>query len=264
MNKNIIFFDIDGTIISEEDSSIPDSALTAINTARKNGNLLFINTGRTPAILPKVLREIGFDGYICGCGTYIEYNNNVLINEKLEKSLIIEIIKSLKDFKLEGIIEGDNKVYFDKHENLKNELVHKIYDSQSRDDSIPMGTWDDPNIEASKFVIFINDDSEFDPFYNKFKDKFDFIKRDEYFYEIVPTGYSKATGIKFIIDKLEIPFENTFAIGDSTNDLSMLEYVQNSIAMGNSNPALFPLVSYTTTSLENDGIYNALSHYKII
>lgn len=44
----------------------------------------------------------------------------------------------------------------------------------------------------------------------------------------------------------------------------MLEYAHTSIAMGNSNEALLPLVSYVTTHINNDGIFNALKHYKLI
>ena len=44
--KKIAFFDIDGTLTSEIDGSIPESAVYAIRAARANGNLMFINTGR--------------------------------------------------------------------------------------------------------------------------------------------------------------------------------------------------------------------------
>lgn len=44
--KIFIFFDIDGTIISE-DGYLPESAVRAIQAARKKGNATLINTGRT-------------------------------------------------------------------------------------------------------------------------------------------------------------------------------------------------------------------------
>ena len=44
--QKIAFFDIDGTLTSEIDGSIPQSAITAIRKARANGNLMFLNTGR--------------------------------------------------------------------------------------------------------------------------------------------------------------------------------------------------------------------------
>lgn len=44
----------------------------------------------------------------------------------------------------------------------------------------------------------------------------------------------------------------------------MLEYVENSIAMGNSTPLLFDLVSFVTKDIEEDGISYALKYYNII
>lgn len=106
--------------------------------------------------------------------------------------------------------------------------------------------------------------SDFEAFHNVFKNTLEFILRGEGFYELVPLEFSKATGIKHLIEHLDIPHQNTYAIGDSTNDLSMLEYVKNSIAMGNSNPLLFDLVSFVTKDIEEDGIEYALNYYNII
>lgn len=62
--RKIAFFDIDGTITSEKDGSIPDSAVLAIRQARENGHLMFINTGRCFQNVEPRFREIGFDGYV--------------------------------------------------------------------------------------------------------------------------------------------------------------------------------------------------------
>ena len=72
MDRKIIFFDIDGTILDEETNKIPESALEAIRKLKENGHLAIINTGRTKVILPELIKNSGFNGYICGCGTYIE------------------------------------------------------------------------------------------------------------------------------------------------------------------------------------------------
>ena len=34
--------------------------------------------------------------------------------------------------------------------------------------------------------------------------------------------------------------------------------------MGNSHPDVFQYVTYTTTDIHDDGIYNALKHYELI
>lgn len=55
-----------------------------------------------------------------------------------------------------------------------------------------------------------------------------------------------------------------YVFGDSTNDLSMLTHVKNSIAMGNSYPEILANTSYVTTPIERDGIRNALKHFGLI
>ena len=47
MNKmKALFFDIDGTLLSEKTRQIPESAKEALKEARRRGHLVFINTGR--------------------------------------------------------------------------------------------------------------------------------------------------------------------------------------------------------------------------
>ena len=107
-------------------------------------------------------------------------------------------------------------------------------------------------------------DSDIETWKETFKDDLDYIQRDVDFIENVPKGYSKATGIKAIIDYLGIPLEDTISIGDSTNDLPMLEYTKESVAMGNANPAIFDSVSYITTDINDNGIWNALDHFGLL
>ena len=61
-----LFFDIDGTLISEYTGEIPESAQEALRAARANGHKIFINTGRTLCCLPPSVRTFGFDGLLCG------------------------------------------------------------------------------------------------------------------------------------------------------------------------------------------------------
>ena len=264
MDKKIIFFDIDGTILDEETNKIPESTLKAIEMLKANGHLAIINTGRTKAILPELIKNSGFNGFIYGCGTHIECNGQVLLDNKLGHALSKEIALDFKEFNLDGIGEGREFIYLDETSNIKNAEALRLTIELPKE-GFPFKSLSKlDELSFDKFVIFLNEDSNFEGFYNKHNDKFDFIKRSDDFYEVVPKGFSKATGIEYLINHLNIPHENTFAIGDSTNDLSMLEYAHNSIAMGNSHKDLLPLVSYVTTHIKEDGIYNALKHYNLI
>ena len=67
-----------GTLISDETHTIPKSARKVLNKLKDKGYLLFLNTGRTKAILDPIISELDFDGQILGCGSYIEYHDKVL------------------------------------------------------------------------------------------------------------------------------------------------------------------------------------------
>ena len=262
MTKSIIFFDIDGTLLSETTHLIPDSTKLALKEARKNGHLLFINTGRASSNIDSYIKELDFDGYVCGCFTYIEFRNKELFSRTLDNEFTKELVKNIRDCKLDGIIESKTATYYDDF--IYGPEVKEIKEHHLLKNGQVIKSFDEENMDCDKFVIWYNDESDFNKFHDIYKNDFDFIHRDVNFYEIVPKGYSKASGIEFLIKVLDIPYENTYAVGDSTNDLSMLQYVKNSIAMGNSNPILFDIVSYITDDIEEDGIYNALKHYSLI
>lgn len=264
MKRNIVFFDIDGTLIDEHTLIIPESTKKALKEMRTNGHLAFINTGRTACQTEAIRREFDFDGFICGCGTYVEYEGEVLFHKSLGHELTSKLVKALKKYRIDGVLESIDGVYYDDIESIRHPEVFKVLKIHKTEGSYNGKTWFEKDLNVDKLVIFLNKESNFDGFLNEFKDIFDFIKRAEEFYELVPLNYSKATGIEFIINELNIPFENTYAIGDSTNDLTMLKYVENSIAMGNSNPVLFNLVKFVTKDINEDGIEYALKHYEMI
>jgi len=262
MKPNIIFFDIDGTLLSEKTFTVPDSAKEAIRKTQENGHLVFINTGRPILEIDDCIQELNFDGYVCGCGTYIEFKNKELFHRSLGVSLCKQIVSKLRKYHIDAILEGKNGVYYDI--DICSEEVLRIKARHTKVGFYKGQTFDDSDINFDKLVIWTNEASDFDAFHNEFESTLEFIHRGENFYELVPLEFSKASGIKYLIHHLDIPHENTYAIGDSTNDLSMLEYVKNSIAMGNSHPLLFDLVSFVTKDIEEDGIEYALKHYNII
>ena len=107
-----LFFDIDGTILSEITHKIPESALEALHKAQENGHKTFINTGRTICSVPPMIKRISFDGFLCGCGTHLIYGEQVVFHHSIPYERGREIIKSMKDCKVEGFLEGTEDIYY--------------------------------------------------------------------------------------------------------------------------------------------------------
>ncbi len=73
-------------------------------------------------------------------------------------------------------------------------------------------------------------------------------------WEVTQKGTSKATGMEFLLDRLSIPKENSYAFGDSPNDLPMLKAAGMSVAMGNSYGDIEKDCTYQTSAVDKDGI----------
>mgnify|MGYP002794236828 FL=1 len=263
MNRKMLFFDIDGTIVAEGTEYLPESTVKAIRRARENGHLAFINTGRTLFSIDDFLKEIGFDGYVCGCGTAIYVGEETIFKHTLTREYCREIIEMLRACNITAVFEEENHVFFDE-ELPSHEVLHDLrarFGTKGFD--IPKSL-DESNILFDKFVIWVSTVSDFKTFYRYISEQFDCIDRGAGMYEMVPKGISKASGIQRLMDHYGIPLEDCYAFGDSTNDLPMLQFVPNSVAMGNSMKEILPYCAYQTADLEEDGIEKALKHYGII
>lgn len=260
--KHILFFDIDGTIVDEKTGIIPESTKRAIHTARENGHILVLNTGRCKAILQEKILRLGFQGVIGGCGTYIEYEGEELLHKTIPQQLCKEIAKDLTAFHIDGFLEGKEHTY------LRNDIFIPIVKQLSDDESFYKGDkmkyWDDKMLQFDKMALWHDETSDMDGFIKKYDFVFDFVKRDATFFEAVPSGYSKGTGIEFLIKKLGISKERTIAVGDSANDISMFQYAGTSIGLNSNRTEVLKLVDYVTDTVLNDGVWKGLEYYGIV
>lgn len=265
--KNLVFFDVDETLVTKDEKGylIPESTTKALKLLRENGNLCFINSGRTIAGMEDIILDIGVDGFICGCGTYVCINDKVLFSRTIPYALGNEVIKDLIKCRLEWLLEGQNSLYYIDMP-YKTRIRNFKEDHKKTFPGIckilpPEKAY---NLSFDKFCICTSPGCDLEYFRNKYSKEFNFIDRGNSFFEIVPSGCSKATGMQFLMDYYNIPVQNTYAIGDSTNDLPMIDFAGTGIAMGQSPVEVTSHASYVTDGILEDGIYNAMKYFKLI
>ena len=263
MERAVLFFDIDGTVLSENTKEVPESAVRAMRAAQEQGHLLFINTGRTICSVPSEVRRVRFDGYLCGCGTYLLYGDEILFASSIPQERGKQIIREMERCSLSGIAEGVEDVYFPERitrfENLE----------QSRRYFREKGMGIEETLESDRFTydklfVYSDEKSDLDRFLKFIEEDMEAIDRGSNAYEVIQKGYSKATACGFMLDRLGIPKDRAYVFGDSSNDLSMFQFAQHTVAMGVHSPVLDPYTEYVTNAVEEDGIANALKHYGLI
>lgn len=265
MDRKIAFFDIDGTLTSEIDGSIPESTISAIQQARSNGHIMFINTGRCFQNVEVRFREVGFDGYICGCGTHIICEDQTIYYHRLKHEIVKEILDIARATKVDLLLECRDHVVFDLSHPLNHPDSIRQYNSFLKRGYQMLEDINSSEYTCDKFVIWYQQEQQLETFRKVSDQYFDCIDRGGTFREFVPKNHSKATGIDKVLEYYNIPITQAFGFGDSNNDLQMLLHLNNSIAMGNASPhSLCEQVSFVTTNASNDGIKNALLHFHFI
>ena len=82
-------------------------------------------------------------------------------------------------------------------------------------------------------------------------------------FDVMCKGVTKGNALLSLADYLGIPRENTFAIGDSDNDISMIEDAKYGIAMGNATDGVKAAASYITANYDSLGFAKAVCEYVI-
>ncbi len=261
----LLFFDIDGTLIDDSRRLVP-SVKPAMNLARKNGHLLFMNTGRTLCNLDHRLDELPIDGWILGCGTRIIYHGETLQSMEYDPEQTLRLRDVFRKLEIATVYECDTGMYFDPEGASRPEIerFRQFAERQGIARKIAPG---DPEFRAVKMFCFPKEKNAVSSIERETAEigmPYVGIDRSPIGWEIVPAGYSKGTGIHVLREKLGYELNDCYAFGDSRNDLSMLQGVIHSVAMGNAPEDVKAVCAYVTDRPENDGIRKAFEHFGLI
>nr|WP_317282880.1 HAD family hydrolase [uncultured Sellimonas sp.] len=263
---SIVFFDIDGTFLSDLTREIPNSAKKAVKMLQKQGHKAFINTGRTYVSLPDEIKACGFDGYVCGCGTHIYYKNQKLCESKLSVEICIKTIETMRKFGIPAVYEEEQAIYFEKSyeaEQDKVDPVKKVMEKRNIAKIIPEDIRKSPILFDKVFVFLPK--NEYGIKAKEYLDTyFHCIDRGKNAFEVIQKNHTKGTGVRFVCHYLQENPEESYAFGDSMNDLDMLKETKHAVAMGVCDERILPFCEFQTDQVEEDGIYKALKKYRLI
>lgn len=259
--KPILLFDIDETILFNH-TMILDSTVEAIRKARENGAYAFINTGRSRAIVPKEVIDIGFDGMICGCGTYVEFNGEEIFNQLLTEEQVDKANEVLNNPNICIVYEGPEHFYYKAAKNK--EMMDVIEERWERDPILStLEPYDEVKLEINKLSVYFLNSEDIKIVAPELEVFLHGIPHGTNFLEYVPKGFSKAIHYETILRSL--PDAGTiYAFGDSLNDFDMIQKADVGVAMGNAYEQIKEIADYTTESIDKDGLALALKHFELI
>ncbi|MFC2947284.1 Cof-type HAD-IIB family hydrolase [Virgibacillus sediminis] len=81
--------------------------------------------------------------------------------------------------------------------------------------------------------------------------------------EVNPQGVSKANALQFVCGEIGIEMGNVLAVGDSLNDIKMIQEAGIGVAMGNAQEAIKKAADFVTDTNENDGVAKAIEKFAL-
>lgn len=260
MSRKALFFDIDGTLLSEKTGQVPQSTTEALQKARALGHLVFVNTGRTYGELRDILPLVEADGWLCGCGTYLLVDGQVSYHRMMPREQVERICQAALACDVDLFLEGrdgctvlSEESRFPVGRRMRRSSIGELFIRQEGEATV-----------AEKFCVIGDGKSRLKEFFRQAGPEITVIDRGHDFYECVPAGHSKATAIDRVLEQYGLELSDAYVFGDSSNDLSMFEHVPNAVLMGNHDPVLEPYASFVTKEVEADGVRYAMEELGLI
>lgn len=247
MRRRYCFFDYDGTLRSHTLDAIPSSARTALDKLRENGHFVALATGRLQSDALAVLAPQGIDTMVADGGNSITIDGKLISIEGMPLAPSRAFVHRLDANGWAWAVNHENaRTCLTRDERYAN-LVSNLYYAPIIDPTLDIDTLD------PIYKIFV-------PCETGEERSIDFTGvtwarySDELVY-VEPTD--KARGIRKMMALLDAPIEDVVVFGDGTNDVDMFRPEWTCVAMGNAVPELKTRADLVTTSVDDDGIWNA-------
>lgn len=256
-----VFFDVDGTLVSFKTHRVPQTTLEAIKKLQAKGIKVFVATGRHPSILTvgNNVHEIDFDGFVTLNGQYCFTKDREVIYEKnICREDIIGLLEFLKENRFPCAFVEDKDTYINYIDDVVVNLLKSV--------NVPLPPIEDIERAKDGKVFQLNPyiPVEFEEEVMKVLPNCEATRWSPTFIDVIPAGGGKHVAIQKIMKRYGYKKDEVMAFGDGGNDKTMLMTAGIGVAMGNANEDVKKIADYVTTTVDNDGVLNALKYFKVI
>ncbi len=263
MDKKIkaLFFDIDGTLVSFRTHLIPQSTVDALEKAKRNGVEVYISTGR-PVMIINNLGQIEhlIDGYITTNGARCFVGDHTVCLHPILQADVKEVVADADHNGYSVIVVGERHlvVYH------PTDIVKKVFVEELGVVNLDFST----HLEALGHEEIL----QLTPFCSAGQEAALMPRLNNCtsgrwhpaFTDITSADADKGKGLQAMAEYLGLDISETMAFGDGGNDISIIREAGVGVAMGNAGDNLKAVADYITTSVDEDGVKNALEKYGVI
>lgn len=258
----LIAIDLDGTLLRKDQDYDKVRFRNIVEKLNTKGIIVAIATGNS---FLQSLHYIDDDTipnlyFITDNGNTIGKAHELFHVNSLEREMaakVINDVSKIKDFYTQ--VNSDKKIYIFKSDDHVFDEFTRVYTNLVEIDS-----YDDIPKDEEIMLVALATIKRKNEVYNlsvKLQEKYPEIHVSQSgpeWIDIFSKNGGKNIGIKYLQDKYKIGIENTMAIGDSNNDISMMELAKYSVAMKDSSDGLVKVAKYQIDSNNDSAVIKLL------
>lgn len=247
--------DLDDTLL-RTDKSVSKKNLEAIEYFKSEGGLFTFVTGRVPLGAKPVIRHVMPNApAVCFNGgvIYDFEKQQTLWSRTLPESALYAAEYIDKKLPYAGIeVCTAEKVYFSK---VNDVVLEHQRQEEFPDNFVP---YSDIPEKWSKVLFMVESEkmAELRETVDNapFADDFSFVQSSPWYYELLPKGSNKGSGLKKLAEVIGVPLTRVIACGDNENDLEMIKIAGCGVAVENAVDIVKDAADYITVGNNDNAI----------
>ena len=257
-----LFFDIDGTLVSFKTHQIPQNTVEALKLAKQNGVKIFISTGRPKAFITSNLDIIKplIDGFITNNGALADINGENIFKHNICKTDVDKIMEDAIKFDYPMILMSRNDFAVFNHKPIVEKIFNLGLNIRVDVNTIPV----EEIVKQEIMQITAFFDINHEQILMQNMETCVSGRWSPEFVDITSVNADKGKGLEAVANYLGIGINETMSFGDGGNDIPIIQKAGIGVAMGNAMPGVQHHADYVTTSVDDNGIFNALKHFEVI
>lgn len=253
----VVFFDIDGTLLSQQTNQVPASARAAVRALRQQGIRVVIATGRHPIELGGAgLGDLEFDGFAAANGQMCLDEQGMLFAGYPIPSHGVQALVDLA--------ERDEMLiwFFGEQDSYVYRKDADLFAMSAQVGGIVPQVRRYAGETVYQAVAFVGEKDE--PALARRLPGCRLQRWGSEGVDIIAHDGGKVEGMKAFLRRFGCTREECMAFGDQHNDLDMLRFAGVGVAMGNGTPQVKAAADYVTRSVDEDGVAYALQQLGVL
>ncbi len=268
MKYKLVCSDLDDTLIDSH-QQLSDKVKEAITRYVDAGGKFVIATGRMTSGVMPVCRELGLTGEV------LTFQGAVVTDISTGKTLEEVVFENKEAVEIGSFIENMGYYYQTYIEDYF--ITKKATEYTIMYGKLSVAKYKETGINVSEYLqknnlrppkILLMEDAEKIPEMLKnlkenFRDKYLINTSKPFIIEIVPKSINKGKAVERLAQKYNIKREEVICIGDSANDIPMLEYAGLGVAVDNADFSTKKYADIIAPSCDEDGVAWVIENYAL-